>query len=74
MKITRKDYDDAKAKVEKLKTKMEEAQATVKAWDDAGKKYGEPREEDEITAFIVAADGTVEAQTRKKTVQLKKSG
>lgn len=65
MKVTRKEYDEAKDKATKLKEKLKEIQEVVDLWERSARDYGKPREGDEIVAFIVSPDGGVDAITRR---------
>jgi hypothetical protein len=65
MRITIEQYSEAKQKVEKLAAKLKRSQDMIDGWNEAAKVYGEPRDGDEIVAFVISDDGSVNAVTRR---------
>lgn len=65
MRVTRKELDDAKTKIEKAKAKIAEASAVVEMWNEAEKE--EPaRDGEEVVAYEIDVDGTVTKSVRSK--------
>jgi hypothetical protein len=65
MRITIEQYREAKERAAKLEERLKKSQEIVDGWDEALKLYGNPRHGDEVVAFVISDDGSVNAVTRK---------
>ena len=74
MKISVEQFHEAQQKITQLQERLKKSQQIIDQWNACCKKHGEPAAGYEITGFIVAEDGTVDAITRRNGSAAKGSG